>query len=316
MSWSLIFESMIINKFINKAFSVVYNRLVLPSDYYKSIWGGATKFWHIRNFNLDVVNLGSNTGVHAFEYSDMNLLGMNWALGPQSLIHDFSILKNYFSYLKNDATVIITLCPFSCLVSSYNKQHNFKYYTFLHPATIQGFEESEHVKALTFKKQNVLGDTPLHTLKGLLGYYKRSASSKIHSCDFKKSASSFIDGWKKQFGISDLDACLSRKHLQEQELRASNLSEMITFCLERELRPILVIPPIHPELRKYFTDRFVEHYISDFLEKGNIQSIFFRNYMFDQRFESDNYFLNSLFLNKKGAKKFTKIVLTDIGLIQ
>ena len=49
---------MIINKIINKTFSIVNNHIVLPSEYYKSIWGGANKFWHIRNFNLDVVNLG------------------------------------------------------------------------------------------------------------------------------------------------------------------------------------------------------------------------------------------------------------------
>lgn len=307
---------MIINKIINKAFSIVNNHIVLPSEYYKTTWGGANKFWHIRNFNLDVVNLGSNSGVHAFDYSGMKLLGMNWALGPQSLVHDFSILKNYFSYLKENATVIITLCPFSCLVSSYNKQQNLKYYTFLHPATIQEFDESEHIRALTLKKQNVLRVAPLHTLKGMLRSYKRCVSSKIHSCDYENNASNFIESWKKQFGISDLDACLSRKHLQEQELRASNLSEMIDFCLERKLRPVLIIPPIHPELRKYFTDSFVEHYINDFLKKGNIQSAFFRNYMFDQRFDSNNYFLNSLFLNKKGAQIFTEIVLHDIGLMQ
>lgn len=55
--------------------------------------------------------------------------------------------------------------------------------------------------------------------------------------------------------------------MQEQELRASNLSEMIAFCLERDLRPVLVIPPIHPELREYFTDSFVKHYINDFLKR-------------------------------------------------
>ena len=248
---------MIINKIINKTFSIVNNHIVLPSEYYKSIWGGANKFWHIRNFNLDVVNLGSNSGVHAFDYSDPKLLGMNWALGPQSLVHDFSILKNYFSYLKENATVIITLCPFSCLVSSYNKQQNFKYYTFLHPATILDFDETEHIRALTLKKKNILRVTPLHTLKGLLRSYKRCVSSKIHSCDYKNNASNFIESWKKQFGISDLDACLSKKHLHDQELRASNLSEMIDFCLERKLRPVLIIPPIHPELRKYFTNSFV-----------------------------------------------------------
>ena len=183
---------MSINKIINKTFSIVNNHIVLPSEYYKSIWGGANKFWHIRNFNLDVVNLGSNSGVHAFDYSDTKLLGMNWALGPQSLVHDFSILKNYFSYLKENATVIITLCPFSCLVSSYNKQQNFKYYTFLHPATILDFDEIEHIRALTLKKTNILRVTPLHTLKGLLRSYKRCVSSKIHSCDYKNNASNSL----------------------------------------------------------------------------------------------------------------------------
>ena len=90
---------------------------------------------------------------------------------------------------------------------------------------------------------------------------------------------------------------------------------MLFRSLERKLRPILIIPPVHPELREYFTDSFVEHYINDFLKKGNTQGAIFKNYMFDKRFNSDKYFLNSLFLNKKGARKFTKIVLADIGVI-
>lgn len=306
---------MIIKKFVKKTYSFVNDHIVFPSVYFKSLWGGANKFWYINNFNLDVINLGSNSGVYAFDYSGLNLKGMNWALGPQSLVHDFNILKNYFSYLRNGATVIIPLCPFSCLVSSYDKQHNLKYYTFLHPATIQNFDESEHIKALTLKKQNVLKAAPLKTLKGFLRCYKRSFLNSIHSCDYKKDASIFVSCWKKQFSISDFNACLSEKHLCEQNLRAELLDEMITFCIDRDLHPVLLIPPIHPELRKYFTDSFVNHYINDFLKKGNGKDVFFKNYMFDERFNSDGDFSNSLFMSKVGAKKFTKIALKDIGVV-
>ena len=132
----------------------VCNKIVRHTQWYDQFWNGAQKFWNLRCFNLSVVNLGSNSGKYAFNYEGLDICGMNWALGPQSLVHDFNILKNYFSYLKSGATVIITLCPFSSLVSKYSKKHNLKYYTFLHPATIIGFKESERIKALKINTKN------------------------------------------------------------------------------------------------------------------------------------------------------------------
>ena len=131
--------------------STVANKIINRSYWYDVYWGGVTKFWRINTFDYDVVNLGSYSGKYAFSYNIAGIKGMNWAVGPQSLLHDFNILKNYFSYLKDGANVIIPITPFSSLGVQYSKQSNLKYYTFLHPATIVGFEEDERVKALLIK---------------------------------------------------------------------------------------------------------------------------------------------------------------------
>ena len=128
------------------------NKLVRNTCWYKTtIFGGATKFWDLNTFGLKIINLGSGAAEHDFDYTGLPFAASNWALGPQSLVHDFAILKNYYSYISDGGYVIITICPFSGLFSMYDKKHNFKYYTFLHPATIDNFDELERIEALKYK---------------------------------------------------------------------------------------------------------------------------------------------------------------------
>ena len=286
----------------------------------------------MNRFNLDVVNLGSNSGKYAFDYDGLYITGMNWAVGPQSLVHDFNILKNYFSYLGSGASVIITLCPFSSLISQYNKNSNLKYYTFLHPATILDFDEDERMKALKIKESPIREMPWLCIKRTLKEGIKHVIHRPVSKCDMEKNAAIFIDSWKRQFGIADLDASLSEQHGKDQENRCRVLKDMIEFCLERNLKPALVIPPVHPSLGKKLTEKcrenyiysFVkkaltekcrENYIYSFVKKANKLNIPFLNYMDDERFNDDKYFRNSFFLSEEGAKMFTSIVLKDLHLL-
>ena len=72
------------------------NKIIRGTEWYDRYWGGVTKFWSLRTFDIEIVNLGSNAGKHDFCYDDCDISGMNWAIGSQSLVHDFNILKNYF----------------------------------------------------------------------------------------------------------------------------------------------------------------------------------------------------------------------------
>lgn len=240
---------------------IIINTIVKWTPWYHSLWGGAEKFWSNPPSGLDVVNLGSGGAFHAFNYDGLGIKGVNWALCPQSLVDDFNILKNYFSFIKEGGTVILTACPFGFLFSAnYELNHNRKYYTFLHPATVIGFDETERVKALTLRN-NPFAAKPKRCIKEFLKYCKNKyffpKHEMVSSCvDFSRSAKEFVDGWKRQFGITDLSMPLSDRHKYEYESRKKTLLEIIQFCLERGLSPVVVYPPIHPELKKLFPKSF------------------------------------------------------------
>lgn len=292
----------------------VGNKVVRHTKWYQQdYWKGVTKFWCFREFGLDVVNLGSGAGVHAFNYDGLLIKGQNWALGPQSLLHDYSILRNYFSYIKEGGFVLVTICPFTCLVSHYGKEHNFRYYTILHPATIANFDDGERTRALTIKA-NPFGTMPGYCIRQTLLEVPRKIKSIVvpHQKALDKSAKTMMDGWKRQFSINDLSAPLTEKHKKEQLLRRQTLIDIVEFCRERSLRPVLVIPPMHPALSSMFPPEFRKNYIEEFI-KGIDVPVY--DYMYDDEIASSRYFLTALFLNKKGAKLFTQRLLKNIGLV-
>lgn len=289
------------------------NKIVRHTNWYNnSFWNGATKFWQINDFGLDVVNLGSGQGFYAFNYNGIDVKAQNWALGPQSILHDYNILKNYFSYIREGGYVLIIICPFSCLVSQYDKKHNFKYYTFLHPATMQNFDDRERTRALTIKA-NPFGQMPAYCVKQTIKEVLRKMKMMLFppKKDIQKSADAMMSGWLKQFEISDLSAPLSEKHLTEQESRKKTLIEMVNFCKERALKPVIVIPPMHHSLSSMFPPEFKTNFIDAFL-RGIDVPVF--NYMNDVLMDHEEYYQTALFLNEQGARVFTKRVLKDIGI--
>ena len=301
---------------MEKVFSKIntlINKIINHTPWYNAYWQGSIKFWKNIPFELDVVNLGSGAAYHAFDYSDTGVKGMNWALSPQSLVHDYNILRNYFSYLREGAVVIITICPFSCLYSQYSKQSNFKYYPILHPATIIDFDDNERTRVYLIR-QNPFKSMPLYCIKMTLMDAISFIYHKIipfRKPNLKASADAMMNGWKSQFGISDISAPLSEKHLAEQKSRRETLNNIVIFCKERNLKPVIVIPPMHKTLTNQYTDAFLANYVEAFLS-GVDAPIY--NYMKDTDFQSEDVYSSALFLNKHGAKLFTSKVLKLLGL--
>ena len=92
---------------INKIIQIINHRIIYRTKWWDDFWGGSTKLWNINEFNIQVVNLGSNSGLYSFNYDGIPIKGLNWALGPQSLLHDFNLLKNYYSYIGYKGIVFI-----------------------------------------------------------------------------------------------------------------------------------------------------------------------------------------------------------------
>ena len=304
------------------AFPLFLNWMVKKTNWYNNIIPDKANYpdndWyriHLER-NYDVVNLGSSSGVYDFDYTGLNVKAFNWALQPQSLEYSFKVLKMYFSILRQKGVVFIPFSPFSGLsvTGKWAETAFDKYFDILSPTLIDDY------KNVRLRRLYPLFTQPKIALKSLFKDVPQKRT--IRQCkqcksdkDFIADARRWIEIWKREFKIENLDTPLSKENIKGAESRKQLLSEMIDFCLIRNLRPILVLPPIHPTLSKFFTQNFRKNYIYSFIKEANIQQNPVLDYFDDKRFLENKDFDNAFFLSQDGARKFTKIVLTDAGII-
>ena len=212
--------------------------------------------------------------------------------------------------MKKGGKVVIALGPFSGLNvdGKWNKTVNDKYYYILDSTLVDNYRQ------VFWRRRFPLLFLPIHSLKRLIKDIPvKTFNNKGCKCaDFEEDAESWIENWKVEFGINDLDAPLSLDNKKGQKYRIRLLQQIIDFCLERNLQPVLVIPPMHPALAIRFSEAFWENYILYFIKQANYKQISFYNYMNDKRFHDDKYFYNAFLMNEEGARIFTSIFLKQL----
>lgn len=298
------------------------NRMVKKTNWYKTSFRDTTQFVSNAGYrndsirNYEVVNLGSNPARFAFMYD--SVLGQNWSTGSQSLNYDFRILKYYHSYLKREGVVIIPLVVFSSCYAeelTSNPDYHIKFNRIL-PSSLWYKNGSKFRIGMRYPLL-------LHPLRGLLSLLRDSEKDLSHMVAYQpleqkelvRDADFWIDVWKNEFDITDLNAPLSPDNITRRQANVKILCEMIDFCLDRQLKPVLLIPPMTCYLSSRFSDIFRENYIYSFVREVNIRNIPFMDYMEDKRFCDPELYFNSFFLNVKGRKSFTQQVLKDLKLI-
>lgn len=302
---------------------------VRQSAWYKDfMFPDCQKFWKYgmfaprASFDLEVVNLGSTSGLCAFDYSGLPIKAENWALRQNPLAADVAILENYSSYLKpSGATVILPLCPFSALSGSYTFQED-RYYTILNPRSLPAFSRKRFMKILS-SRDNPLAYYPMmefvHAIKAsLVGLLYRSRHLAVNDfcADFEADATQWMKNWFLEFGLESFATPLSLVNRDGIDDAVINLKRAIAFCQERGHRPVLVIPPMHRTLAVKFTPDARKMLVGDLIARvgGNVSLL---DYLDDPEFTADKLlFENSFLLNAQGAKKFTRRLLKDLDLIK
>lgn len=266
--------------------------------------------------NYDIANLGSSSAVFCFNYDGLGVKAFNWALKPQSMEYSFKVLKQYFSILRQKGIVLIPFSPFSGLsvTGKWAESANDKYYHILDRTLIDNYP------AVAKRRQHPFLAMPLACIKRLIkdvsavDMYSYNVQSKNED-EYIRSAKHWIDLWMKQFNISDLSQPLSQENLEGRKSRLKIVQEIITFCQERDLQPVIVLPPAHRTLNDYLSPTFVNNYITSFLEELNVPSVRVLDYLNHLSFTKDEYFRDAYFMSDQGAKAFTKQVLKDLNLI-
>lgn len=272
---------------------------------------------HVRN--LQIVNVGSNPARFCFFYE--NVLGQNWSTGTQGLRMSYEILRFHHSYLTDNATVLLPMVPFSFLSEYLNEKGvwNYEYYlkytTVLDPSQINNIPCAKDIWGFLH--------SPIRYNRRAWKYLindvepdRRLEITEQHMmlADLEHDADMFMAGWKAEFDIKDLSTPLP-EHLKEaMDESVAVLAEMIDFLLEREYRPVIVLPPMTSVLYKRFPASFWQTYIYDGLKKLNRPNVPVLDYLADEKWSNPEWYFNSLFMNLRGRKVFTKQVLKDVGL--
>jgi hypothetical protein len=303
------------------------NKVVKETNWYKNIFIFTAQFVSNAGYradlqrNYDIVNLGSNPARFAFFYE--SVIGQNWSTGTQGLVEDLEILKYYFSYIKKGGVVLMPIVPFTS-ISSYLKYK---------PAYTPVSYYSKFVKILDgyqarrlplFKKAYYFTRYPLFIQPKALRYLIRDVEKDnrlyrseqvMQPLELNNDANKWIGGWMKEFDIDNLTLPLNDRLKEAFDESVKNLRNLINFCVERDLRPVIIIPPVTKHLSSHFTAEIKEQYIYSFIHQANTENVLFLDYFVDERFQEPGYYFNSFFLNLRGRKLFTRQVLQDLGII-
>lgn len=312
------------------AFGLVINELIKHTHWYMNIFVHTNQFVtnvgyrenHLRNY--DIVNLGSNPAVFAFFYETVK--GQNWATGAQGPQMDFEILKYYYSYLKEGGIVLLPLVAFSSCstyLTHYKPDRRDMIYYARFAKIIENFYQARSCIPNIVKVRR--------WIKYPFFYRPRSLKYLIHDVAMDNrhliseqpmqlmelivDAERWIKGWKEEFDIKDLNAPLSEKMAKCHDECAHIFASIIDFCKERALKPYIILPPMSDVLSKRFSNEAKETYIYSFIRRiQQITEVDVLDYMNDERYSSPSLYFNSLFLNLRGRKCFTKQVLRDLKI--
>lgn len=296
------------------------NKILLHFDWYRTSWQGAEKFVLHNSKNLDVVNLGSGGGFHAFNYEGLNIKAENWALWPQSIEQDFAILKQHVARLKPGATVIFASCPFICIYHNELNRRNDRYYGILTPELNPTFDACDaEQRALYFSHPfRAIGVTKCckRSIKEVLRRLRHRNLEETSCHDFSREADQMMESWIAEFDHTSLEQDFTDYDAQVYQRNVETYRQLLQYCVEKGFRPVMVFPPIHPELARRFTPHFKERYISKFYQTvlSGIECAYF-DWLEDPEFRNDELFQTPYFLSPKGAKKFTNKFLKELGLL-
>lgn len=316
--------------FIRVLYIITCNPLIKKTQWYRSLFVDYDyniypgNEWYRKHFerNYDIVNLGSSSAKWAFDYTNTGIKGMNWAQQPQTLLEDYNLLRHYHSILRKGGFVIITIMPFSGLNKVTGLMDALKYVRF----DLQG----EAIQPYMYDKACLYARFPImfkkKAVKALIKYLFKMESktdkyieenvefNQMTSTQLDNNALSFINGWKEQFKIQNLEFPLTDANIQGRNYRIKLMRELIDFCIEREYKPVYVIPPVTKHLSKFYTSKFEYIYIYSFLREVD-RDILTLDYSKNEELQKDELYFNSFFLNKRGRTLFTQRVLNDLELL-
>ena len=265
----------------------------------------------------DVIAFGSAYCRYGLDFKDTNVYGYNFGYGSQFFYYTNLMLHQYARTCKKGGVVYIIIADLVFAKLGKGLYGANEYIKFLDKRFLK---EEYSVKKFVRSRFPVIFNPSLiyRCIKRMLGLdavddFTTLENNKLSEEKVKEAADLRCESWCRQFGLrntvdSDISDELAQTFVQTRQV----LTDMIQFCLDNQLKPLLVVTPVSKIMNERISDAFMERVLFSNIKKANVQNIPVLNYLRDNEFEDYRlYHNNADCLNARGRCLFTKKLLTD-----
>ncbi|MCM1386121.1 MAG: D-alanyl-lipoteichoic acid biosynthesis protein DltD [Bacillus sp. (in: Bacteria)] len=258
---------------------------------------------------ITVGNLGSSHGMYDFNYKPLTDRGyecFNFANTSQSYDYDYAVLKEYVQYMVDDSIMLIPVSYFSFNNEVVNETEaeamSLRYYHFLSPENIPDYDP--YIDITTNKLPILTAGKDIVKLFPSLKLSIVALAAEDNGIDMEEFTRRAAERYSRHFDNKE------EYFLPE---RIQNLYDIINYCKEHDITPILITPPFS----KYYQDLVPETFLQEFQETINTivsdTGVEYYDYSYDDRFRGNvEYFMDADHLSKDGALYFMEILLDEI----
>jgi hypothetical protein len=300
--------------FLIVACEELLNYLYKKTNHYRNSMKLINKFTQGVPNGIDIANIGPGQGAYGISYDDCPKRGFNFSTAPQSYEYGFKILKQYADKINEKCIIIIIMCPLSFGNNNEYIKRGYadNYYHFLDKQYIQSYSRfrkflvSRPLLIRPWRALYILKDRPSYN--GIQGDNLTPEQREISVDNMRK-------GWLSEFSLHDLlDITQADSHHEAFIKKIGILAQIIEYCHTRKLRPVFVLPPASKRLRSIIGNEFMEAFVYNNLDALSYEDIPTLDYYADQRFEKDDLYQDSIFLNEKGRNVFSEVLFKEIAL--
>lgn len=263
--------------------------------------------------DIQICNIGSSHGEYAFSYENLSKKAgyecFNFAMASQTYNYDYAILSMYREHFAGDCILFIPVSYFSFnneVVNDAEAQFlDVKYYSFLSPRYIPHY--SPYVDIVAHRLPILSAGEDIVKIFPALSLRAFAAGTSLPEND-----AAFLVQFRQK-------ACARyNRHMRDKEEyflseRVRNLCDILDFCRENGITPVLITTPFTAYYFKQAPTEFKDDFHRVVTSVADRYGVSYYDYSEDGRFAQHlEYFSDSDHLNETGAALFMDIIGKEI----
>lgn len=271
-----------------------------------------TKFWFFDQDGcpqIKVGNLGSSHGMYDFNYEPLEMRGyecFNFANTSQSYDYDYAVLKEYVQHMSEDSIMLIPVSYFSFNNEVVNESEaeamSLRYYHFLSPENIPNYDL--YIDITTNKLPILSAGEDILKLFPNFELSIIALAAEDNEIDMEEFTRRAKERYSRHFDNKE------EYFLPE---RIQNLYDIINYCKEHDITPILITTPFSSYYQNLVPESFLQEFQETVTTIASDTGVEYYDYSCDDRFRDNlEYFMDADHLTEEGAAYFMEILIREI----